>query len=122
MNLSILNHGRLPQKNVKRATTPFFFRVTVAAPLPTRDVSMPRPARVVIPGLPHHLTHRGNRRVDISRQTEDFEIYLRLLRKHSHRNGVSVEAYSLMPNHVHLVAIPEREESLSDMVQEVDGT
>jgi putative transposase len=77
---------------------------------------------VVIPGLPHHVTHRGNRRLDIFRQPEDCEIYLRLLRKHADQNGVEIEGYSLMPNHVHLVAIPRHEESLSNMVQEADGT
>jgi len=83
---------------------------------------MPKPARVVIPGLPHHITHRGNRRFEIFKQSADCEMYLRLLRKHSERNGVTFEGYSLMPNHVHLVAIPEREDSLSDMIQEAHGT
>src|SRR2546426_7177457 len=85
-------------------------------------MAMPRPARVVIPGLPHHLTHRGNRRADIFKECEDREIYLRLLRKYAVNNGVLVDAYSLMPNHVHLIVIPEREESLSNMVQEAHGT
>jgi putative transposase len=83
---------------------------------------MPKPARVVIPGLPHHLTHRGNRRLEVFHHVEDYEIYLRLLRKHADRNKVSLEGYSLMPNHVHLVAVPQNKESLSDMVQEVHGT
>jgi len=83
---------------------------------------MPRPARVVIPGLPHHVTHRGNRRGDIFKETEDYKTYLRLLRKHSERNGVALNGYCLMPNHIHLIAIPARGDSLSDLVQEVDGT
>src|SRR5215469_415093 len=83
---------------------------------------MPKPPRVVIPGLPHHLTHRGNRRADIFNESEDFEIYLRLLQKHSNRNAVTLDGYSLMPNHVHLIAIPKYEQSLSDMIQETHGS
>jgi REP-associated tyrosine transposase len=37
---------------------------------------MPKPERVVVAGLPHHLTHRGNRREEIFRETEDFKTYL----------------------------------------------
>src|SRR5438046_138071 len=83
---------------------------------------MPRPDRVVIPGLPHYLTHRGNRSACIFRDSEDCEIYLRLLRKHAKRNGVVIHSYTLMPNHIHLIAVPEREESFSRMVQEAHGT
>ena len=90
-------------------------------PLPSEVESMPRPTRVVIPGLPHHVTHRGNRCSDIFRETEDREIYLRLLQKHANQDGVSVCAYTLMTNHVHLIVIPERDESLSDMIQNVHG-
>jgi putative transposase len=71
--------------------------------------------------LPHHVTHRGNRCSDIFRETEDREIYLWLLQKHANQDGVSVCAYALMTNHVHLIVIPERDESLSDMIQNVHG-
>ena len=82
---------------------------------------MPRPDRVVIPGLPHHLNHRGNRCQDIFRESEDREIYQRLLRKHAKENGVQINSYTLMSNHVHLVVVPEHEESLSAMIQEAHG-
>jgi putative transposase len=73
---------------------------------------MPKPERVVVAGLPHHLTHRGNRREEIFRETEDFKTYLRLLHKAIERYAVRLWSYSLMPNHVHLVAVPQRPESL----------
>ncbi len=82
---------------------------------------MPRPDREVIPGLPHHVTHRGNRREKIFLETDDHRLYLRLLRKASERYGVRVYDYSLMPNHIHVIAVPERKESLSEAFQWADG-
>lgn len=41
---------------------------------------MARLARVVIPDLPHHVTHRGNRRGDIFMRDDDLAVYLDHLR------------------------------------------
>ena len=82
---------------------------------------MPRPDRTVIPSLPHHVTHRGNRRAEIFRDTEDYRIYLRLLRKAIGKYDVRLWGYTLMPNHVHLIAVPDRKESLSDAIQWAHG-
>ena len=38
---------------------------------------MSKPDRVVVAGLPHHITHRGNRREQIFRETDDYQTYLR---------------------------------------------
>lgn len=78
---------------------------------------MARPERVVIPGLPHHITHRGNHRDETFRDAEDYRVYLRLLRKALSRYEVKLWSYCLMPNHIHLVAIPSREDSLSEMIR-----
>lgn len=77
---------------------------------------MTRGARVVVPGLPHHITHRGNRREEIFRRPEDYLAYLRLLRKYLNEVQVRIWAYSLMPNHVHLIAVPDAEDSLSKLI------
>jgi putative transposase len=82
---------------------------------------MSKPDRVVVPGLPHHITHRGNRREEIFRETDDYQTYLRLLRKAIERHGVLLWSYSLMPNHVHLVAVPERQESLGKAMHWAHG-
>ncbi|MFH1824584.1 MAG: transposase [Candidatus Firestonebacteria bacterium] len=74
---------------------------------------MARIARVVVPGLPHHITQRGNRRQDVFFQESDYERYILLLREWCDRCKVQIWAYCLMPNHVHLIAVPETEESLS---------
>ena len=73
---------------------------------------MPRLARVVIPGEPHHVTQRGNRRQETFFSDEDYEAYLDLMAEWCEREGVEVWAYCLMPNHVHLVAVPSSEDAL----------
>jgi len=73
---------------------------------------MPRIARVVAPGLPHHVTQRGNRRADVFFDKPDRRRYLSLLAAYAERHGVAIWAYCLMSNHVHFVAVPAEGESL----------
>jgi len=73
---------------------------------------MSRVARIVVPGFPHHVTQRGNRRADVFETDKDREAYLRYLRQYAEMRGLSIWAYCLMTNHIHLVAVPQREESL----------
>jgi putative transposase len=75
---------------------------------------MSRVARIVVSGFPHHVTQRGNRRADIFETDGDREAYLRFLKKYCERRKLSVWAYCLMRNHVHLVVVPEKESSLSE--------
>jgi len=74
---------------------------------------MPRLARTVIPGLPYHVTHRGNNRQEIFLGESDYQAYLALLMKYAERAALSIKGYCLMPNHSHVVTIPEREDSLA---------
>jgi putative transposase len=74
---------------------------------------MSRVARIVVPGYPHHVTQRGNRRADVFETEDDRHAYLRFLKKYGERHGLDIWAYCLMTNHIHLVAVPEREESLA---------
>ena len=73
---------------------------------------MPRIARVVVPGCPHHVTQRGNRRVDVFLAEEDRRRYLFLLGRYAERYGLRIWAYCLMGNHVHFVAVPDEPVSL----------
>jgi putative transposase len=77
---------------------------------------MPRLARIVLPGLPHHITQRGNNRLDVFFVDSDRIKYLEILSEQSALYGLSVEAYCLMTNHIHLVATPSSEESLAKAV------
>jgi putative transposase len=72
---------------------------------------MPRIERVVFPGLPHHVTQRGNRQTNIFFSDDDRRAYLRWAREYCLNAKVAVVAYCLMSNHVHFVAIPEEEQS-----------
>ena len=74
---------------------------------------MPRIARLIIPGIPHHVTQRGNRRQPTFFSEEDRQTYLRLLLEESRQYGVVFWAYCLMDNHVHFIAVPESSESLA---------
>jgi len=67
---------------------------------------MARIARIVIPGIPHHITQRGNRRMQTFFCKEDYQEYISLMSSSTKRHGVDVWAYCLMPNHVHLIAVP----------------
>lgn len=74
---------------------------------------MARIARVVVPGYPHHITQRGCRQQQTFFTDSDYQYYLELLKRATTLASVSVWAYCLMPNHVHLIVVPETEQSLS---------
>ncbi len=73
---------------------------------------MARFARVVVPGIPHHVTQRGNRRLETFFGDDDYRAYLDLMAEHCAAAEVAVWAYCLMPNHVHLILVPQDEDGL----------
>jgi putative transposase len=79
---------------------------------------MARLARIVIPGLPHRVTQRGNRREAIFFENGDHEVYLDLLAGQTLKAGVAVWAYCLMPNHVHLILKPTHADDLGRAIGE----
>jgi putative transposase len=79
---------------------------------------MARLARMIVPGAPHHVTQRGNRREPIFLEPGDEAIYLDLLSARLKRHGVACWAYCLMPNHVHLILAPSDETGLARAVGE----
>ena len=74
---------------------------------------MARLARTIVPGYPHHVTQRGNRRLPTFFGDEDYQAYLALMAEHCAACGVAIWAWCLMPNHVHLVAVPKTAEALA---------
>ena len=78
---------------------------------------MPRVARIVGIGYPHHIVQRGNNREKVFFDHDDYEMYLFFLAKYSEEKEASILAYCLMPNHVHLLTKPSREDTLSKMMQ-----
>ncbi len=74
---------------------------------------MSRLARVVAVGLPHHVTQRGNYRQDVFDSCGDRVTYLGLISGYCKPARHRLIGYCLMTNHVHLIAVPEREDSLA---------
>jgi len=74
---------------------------------------MPRRARIVAQGLPHHITQRGNNRRPVFFEDEDRLHYLELLQEYSLDFNLTILGYCLMNNHVHFMAIPGKADSLA---------
>ncbi len=73
---------------------------------------MARSARLVVPGPPHHVTQRGNRRLPVFFSEQDYRAYAELLAKGCAKAGTEIWAYCLMPNHVHLILVPSHADGL----------
>jgi putative transposase len=82
---------------------------------------MPRKARIVVPGVPHHVTQRGTDHQTVFHAQRDRQVYLDLLAEQSRLAGVRVLAYCLMLNHIHLIAVPKLEFPLALCLQRVHG-
>jgi putative transposase len=80
---------------------------------------MARMARLVVPDYPHHVTQRGNRRQRTFFCRADYRAYLAILAEEKRRASVGVWAYCLMPNHVHLIVVPESSDGLSSLFRDV---
>jgi len=79
---------------------------------------MARIARVVAPGCPHHITQRGNRRQQVFFGDDDYLAYLEMLAEWCGKCKVDIWAWCLMPNHVHLIAVPQNSEGLARAIGE----
>jgi putative transposase len=74
---------------------------------------MARLARIVVPGVPHHVTQRGARRMQVFFSDDDYRSYTRLLAQKARRHALEVWTYCLMPNHVHLIVVPSSNRGLA---------
>ena len=79
---------------------------------------MARVARIVVPGQPHHITQRGNRRMPTFFCDDDYREYLSLLAQWCGTFGNRIWAYCLMPNHVHLIVVPQTADGLCRAIGE----
>ena len=62
-------------------------------------------ARIWYANTSFHITARGNRRNDIFRDEEDFQIYLELMKDslEHFQNKFNIVCYCLMDNHIHIM-------------------
>jgi len=80
---------------------------------------MARQPRQSIPDVALHVIQRGNNRVACFRHDSDFLLYLAQLRHLAPIAGCAIHAYCLMPNHVHLLLTPSREDSCSQLMKQL---
>jgi len=78
---------------------------------------MARLPRLYLEGCAQHIIQRGNNRAACFNCDADYTTYLHHLQASAEKYGVSVHAFVLMTNHVHLLATPDHQESISKMVQ-----
>jgi putative transposase len=103
---------------IAKGTRPFIFAVSAKLTAISRRrerptlPAVPRANRTVFPGIPHHVTQRGNHRERVFHAPGDPEAYLALLNTYARQHGLRIFAYCLMPNHIHLVVTPGTAESL----------
>ncbi len=77
---------------------------------------MPRLARIVVAGAPHHITQRGNNQQDVFFVEDDRRVYLQFLREYAERYRLRIHGYCLMTNHVHIIAVPAVEDALANAI------
>jgi putative transposase len=82
---------------------------------------MPRIARIVIPGIPYHITDRGLNAQPIFLADEDYLDYLALIRLYARQYSLQMLGYCLMPTHIHLAGIPRTEEALAFSIRFAHG-
>ena len=82
---------------------------------------MPRIARPVIPGMPHHIVHRGNNRQQIFYQEKDYLFLIKSIREAKKNFDCLLYAYCFMLNHIHMILVPKNIDGLSKMLKLVAG-
>jgi putative transposase len=75
---------------------------------------MARLPRLVVPGYPHHVTQRGNRRSCVFFEEGDYALYIDLLSEAALNAKTEIWCYCLMPNHIHLIAVPANQDGLRE--------
>jgi len=70
---------------------------------------MPRLARVDLANETYHVINRANGRMTIFRDKEDYLLFEKLMLEAKELTGVRIIAYTIMPNHWHLVLLPNHD-------------
>ena len=83
---------------------------------------MPRKARVLVAGCPHHIVQRGHNRNAVFVADEDYQFYLENLREWKEALAIKLYGWCLMTNHIHLIVEPTgKPESLSLLMKRLSG-
>jgi putative transposase len=93
-------------------------RVVTRHPSLERGAStMARLPRLTLPGVPHHIIHRGHNGDLIFLDDLDRRRWLEVATDAAETHEVQVHAYVLMSNHVHLLATPAQAHGVGRMMQ-----
>jgi putative transposase len=112
------NYGETGDMGNRGQTERFLEMIRPLFPL---SIFMARLSRVVAVDTPHHITQRGNARQYVLETDADRPVYLDLLRRNCRLEHLSLLGYCLMSNHVHLIAVPERDDSLRLALKHTHG-
>ena len=80
---------------------------------------MARLPRYIIPGQPQHIIQRGNNRQPIFADDEDYQFFRDSLADAAAKHHLAIHAYVWMTNHIHLLATPGAQDSISKVFQSV---
>lgn len=80
---------------------------------------MARLPRFTVPGQPQHIIQRGNNRQIIFAAEADYQFFRDALVEAAAKHGLHIHAYVWMTNHIHLLATPQYEHSISKVFQSV---
>jgi REP element-mobilizing transposase RayT len=64
---------------------------------------MARKRRIEFPGALYHVIARGNNRQATFKDDQDYKVYIDRLKRYQQRYSFILYAYTLMPNHVHMI-------------------
>jgi putative transposase len=78
---------------------------------------MPRIARGVGDRVIYHVLNCGSGRQEVFHKNQDYEAFINLMKQAKERYPVKIFAYCLMPNHFHMVLMPDKGEDLSKWMQ-----
>ena len=82
---------------------------------------MARLPRLSIAGCPQHISQRGNNRQACFFAEQDYKVYLDKLKDSATKHNVSIHAFVLMTNHVHLLMTAPSIVGISQVMQNLEG-
>lgn len=74
---------------------------------------MPRVYRYLEEGYSYHVLNRGNGKQKIFHKDQDFAAFVQIMKEAKDRFPMDIFAYCLMPNHFHMVLMPNQPGHLS---------
>ncbi len=80
---------------------------------------MARLPRIYVKNQPQHIIQRGKNHEQIFTDKQDYLFYLKCLQEASKIHKLNIHAYVLMPDHMHLLASPQQENSIGKVMQSI---